>query len=80
MDFRVSGGACWVGIEHSTAGPWLFAETMASGQSATYKGSGSLLVTLGAPAHFSLSVNGLTVELPRGVTQVYSFDLTPAST
>jgi hypothetical protein len=79
MAFQATGGACWVGIEHTAAGPWLFAQTMAAGQSARYKGSGSVVVTLGAPAHFSLSVNGLTVELPRGVTQVYSFHLTPSS-
>jgi hypothetical protein len=79
MALQVTGGRCWVGIEHTTAGPWLFARTMAAGQSATYKGSGALVVTLGAPAHFSLRVNGLTVELPRGVTQVYSFDLNPGS-
>ena len=80
MVFQASGGRCWVGIEHATTGPWLFAQTMAAGQSATFKGSGKLVVTLGAPAHFSLTVNGLVAELPRGVTQVYSFYLTPPAT
>lgn len=79
MAFQVTGGPCWVGIEHTTAGPWLYAQTMGAGQSATFKATGSLVVTLGAPAHFNLDVNGLTAVLPRGVTQVYSFFLTPAS-
>jgi hypothetical protein len=80
LAFRASGGPCWVGIEHTTAGPWLYASTLSAGQAATYKGSGTLIVDLGAPSHFALSVNGLTAELPTGVTQAYSFELTPAST
>jgi hypothetical protein len=80
LSFQATGGPCWVGIERTTAGPWLFAQTLVAGQSGTYKASGALLVDLGAPSHFSLSVDGLTADLPSGVTQAYSFDLTPAST
>ena len=80
LAFQIAGGPCWVGIERSTAGPWLYAQTLTAGQSASYKGSGSLIVDLGAPSHFGLTVNGLKAELPTGVTQAYSFDLTQAST
>jgi hypothetical protein len=68
-----------VGIEHSSAGPWLFAETLAAGRSASFKASGGLVVTLGAPGHIELDVNGLVAELPGGVTQPYNVDLTPSS-
>jgi hypothetical protein len=80
LDFQASGGPCWVGIEHSSSGPWLFAETLVAGQAASYKGSGTLVVSLGAPVHIGVTVNGLTAELPSGVTQAYSFNLVPAST
>lgn len=80
LAFQASGGPCWVGIEHTSAGPWLYASTLSAGQAATFKGSGTLIVDLGAPSHFGLTVNGLTADLPTGVTQAYSFDLTPAST
>jgi len=78
LAFQATGGPCWVGIESSVAGPWLFSETLSAGQSATYKGSGTLLVRLGAPSHFYLTVNGLKAELP-SLTQAYSFDLIPVS-
>jgi len=80
LSFQASGGACWVGIEHSSAGPWLFSQTLNAGQSATFKGSGALIVTLGAPPYVSLSVDGLTAELPSGYKQAYSLDLAPTST
>jgi len=79
LDFAASGGACWIGVEQSTAGPWLFAETLRNGQSATYKASGALVVTLGAPDFIGMRVNGLLAQLPTGVSQSYSVELTPAS-
>ncbi|MGA3216994.1 MAG: RodZ domain-containing protein [Acidimicrobiales bacterium] len=79
LEFQATGGACWVGIEQTAAGPWLFAQTIDAGQTATYKGSGSLIVRLGAPVHIGITVDGLTAQLPSGVTQAYSFDLTPAT-
>ena len=68
-----------MGIEHTTAGPWLFAETLRAGQSATYKASGAIVMPLGAPRYIGLTVNGLVAELPSGVTQPYNVELTPAS-
>ena len=79
LAFQAAGGACWVGVEHTTAGPWLFAETLRAGQTATYKGSGALVMTLGAPAYIGFTVNGLVAELPSGITQPYNVELTPAS-
>jgi hypothetical protein len=80
LAFQATGGRCWVGIEHTTAGPWLFAQTLAAGQSVTFKGSGTLIVRFGAPPYIALRVNGLVAALPSGVTAAYSVDLTPAST
>ena len=65
LTFQATGGACWVGIEHTSAGPWLFSQTLNAGQSATYQASGALVMTLGAPRYIGLSVNGLVAELPR---------------
>jgi hypothetical protein len=79
LAFQASGGRCWVGIEHTSAGPWLFAETLSAGQSATYQGSGALVMTLGAPEHIGLTVNGLVAELPRSISQPYNVELTPTS-
>lgn len=77
LGFQVNGGDCWVGVERSSAGPWLFNQTLAGGQSVTYRGSGTLQVTLGAPAHFAMTLDGLAAQLPKS-TQVYTFDLVPA--
>ncbi len=79
LSFQAVGGACWVGIEQTTAGPWLFSQTLNSGQSATYKGSGSLVVRLGAPVHIGLDVNGLVAKLPNGYSQPFNVDLAPSS-
>ncbi|MGD0982440.1 MAG: RodZ domain-containing protein [Acidimicrobiales bacterium] len=79
LAFQATGGRCWVGIEHTTAGPWLFAETLSAGQSATYTGSGALVMTLGAPEYIGLTVNGLVAELPRSITQPFNVELNPAS-
>jgi len=79
LAFQATGGACWIGIEHSSAGPWLFAETLSAGQSATYQASGAYIVTLGAPAFIAVRVNGLVAELPSGFKQAYNVELTPAS-
>ena len=59
LAFQASGGACWIGIEQSAAGPWLFEQTLTDGRSTTYKASGALVVRLGAPAYMVLQLNGL---------------------
>ena len=79
LALQASGGRCWVGIEHTSAGPWLFAETLSAGQSATYQGSGALVMTLGAPEYIGLTVNGLVAKLPRSISQPYDVELTPTS-
>ena len=79
LDFLATGGACWIGIQQSSGGSWVFAETLNAGQSATYQASGALVVTLGAPDYIGLHVNGLLAQLPTGVAQSYSVELTPAS-
>jgi len=79
LTFQATGGRCWVGIEHTAAGPWLFAETLGAGQSATYEGAGTLVMRLGAPAYLSLTVNGLPAKLPGGFTQPYDVKLTPVT-
>jgi hypothetical protein len=79
LDFQATGGACWIGIKQNVDGPWLFAETLNNGGSTTYHASGALVVTLGAPDYIGLRVNGLLAQLPTGVTQSYSVELTPTS-
>jgi hypothetical protein len=79
LSFQATTGACWVGIQPSGGGTWLFAETLDAGQSATYKGSGALVVRLGAPTYIDLDVNGLAAKLPSALTQPYNVDLTPST-
>jgi hypothetical protein len=78
LAMQATGGACWVGIEKTIAGPWLFSQTLNAGQSATYKGSGALIMRLGAPAYLGLTVNGLVAKLPNGVKQSYNVEFNPA--
>ena len=79
LTFQATSGACWVGIEHTGAGPWLFSQTLDAGQSATYKAAGALVMTLGAPRYIALSVNGLVADLPAGINQPYNVELTPSA-
>jgi hypothetical protein len=79
LTLNATTGSCWVGVEKSSAGPWLWMQTLAPGQSATYKGSGALVVAIGAPAYAGLSVNGIVAQLPSGATQPYDVDLSPAA-
>jgi uncharacterized membrane protein len=78
--FKATGAECWVGVRQSANGAWLVAQTVAAGQSVTYSGSGTTVITLGAPAHISITVNGRVAELPSNVTVAYTVYLEPSAT
>jgi hypothetical protein len=73
-----TGGPCWVGIEQTTAGPYVWQETLAAGQSATYKASGPLVIMIGAPKYLGVKVNGLPARLP-GYVQPYDLVFNPSA-
>ena len=77
LDFQATGGACWIGIQQSVGGPWLFSQTLTPGQSVTYQASGALVVRLGAPSNIGIDVNGLPAQLPSGFKDPYDVELTP---
>jgi hypothetical protein len=79
LTLEATTGTCWVGIEQTTAGPWLWMETLTPGQTGTYKGSGALVVAIGAPAYAGLRVNGIVAQLPSGATQPYDVELSPSA-
>lgn len=74
-----ASGACWVGVEQSANGPYLWMDTLAPGATATYQATGAIFVRIGNPRVLTLAVNGEKVDLPNGRTQVYNASLVPAS-
>jgi hypothetical protein len=74
-----ASGPCWVGVEQSTKGPWLWMETLASGQSQTYSASGDVVVRLGAPRYIKVAIDGITVDLPASNVQPYNLTFAPSS-
>ncbi|MHB1987175.1 MAG: RodZ domain-containing protein [Acidimicrobiales bacterium] len=73
-----SGGTCWVGIQQTSGGPYVWQETLYSGQQATYKASGPLVVRIGAPRFLGVKVNGIPARLP-GFVQPYDLTFNPAT-
>jgi hypothetical protein len=73
-----TGGTCWVGIQQSTNGPWIWQETLYSGQSATYRATGPLVIRIGAPKYLGVKVNGLPARLP-GFVQPYDLTFSPSN-
>lgn len=74
-----ASGACWVGVEQSANGPYLWMDTLAPGATTTYQATGAIFVRIGNPRVLTLAVNGEKVDLPNGRTQVYNASLIPAS-
>lgn len=65
LSFADSGTqGCWIGVQSSPGGPWLWMTTLGPGQTATYDASGPTVVRLGAPRYVGVKVNGIPAELP----------------
>lgn len=73
-----TGGTCWVGIQQTTGGPYLWEETLYDGQRASYKASGPLVIRIGAPRYLGVKVNGLPARLP-GFVQPYDVTFNPST-
>jgi hypothetical protein len=67
-------GPCWIGVERSTGGAWVWEKTLQAGQQETYNATGTTIVRVGAPPYIKVSINGITVQLLPSNTQPY--DLT----
>jgi len=65
LTFADSGTeGCWIGVQASQNGPWLWMTTLGPGQAATYDASGPTVVRLGAPKYVGVKVDGVPAELP----------------
>ncbi len=73
-----TGGLCWIGIQQTTGGPYVWQDTLIAGQTTTYKASGPLVIRIGAPKYLGVKVNGLPARLP-GFVQPYDVVFNPAS-
>lgn len=69
VGFAVSG-LCWLGIQQSAAGPYVWQDTLQAGQSTTYRASGTIIIRVGAAPYFAMTVNGVQAQLP-SYTQPY---------
>ncbi|HWD25232.1 MAG TPA: RodZ domain-containing protein [Acidimicrobiales bacterium] len=70
-------GACWVGVESSTSGPYLWMDTIGAGSKATYTTSKNVVVRIGAPSVSSMTLDGVRVAFPK--QQVGAFDVVLAA-
>jgi hypothetical protein len=78
VTFQASG-PCWVGVQQTAGGPWVWEETIEAGAAQTYSASGSVIVRLGAPPKIKVSVDGITLQLPPSNVQPYDLTFTPDS-
>ncbi|HVC26482.1 MAG TPA: hypothetical protein VND23_12065 [Acidimicrobiales bacterium] len=77
ITFRATGGTCWLGAQQQVvSNTYLQMWTLASGESASYRASGALVVKIGAPRYVSISVAGEPVVLPPGNVQPYDISFT----
>lgn len=76
-------GACWT-VATDAAGKQVFAGSVAPGTPQVIKSSGTLVVTLGAPANVSVSVGGTPVTFPSGyqtpLVLTFQFTASPTTT
>lgn len=73
-----TGGTCWVGIQQTSGGPYVWQETLNAGQTASYRATGPLVVRIGAPKFLGVKVNGIPARLP-GYVQPYDLTFNPSS-
>lgn len=78
LAFQASG-PCWIGIQQTAGGPWVWEETVQAGQQATYRASGAVVVRLGAPTLVKVAVDGITVQLPQSNVQAYNLSFSPSA-
>jgi hypothetical protein len=72
LTFATSGQPCWVGVETGVGtSDFLWTQAVQPGSDATYKAAGSLVVNVGAAEYLSVSVNGVPIRIPSGVTTGY---------
>ncbi len=63
LSFTASG-TCWVGVERSVKGPYLWMTTINPSGSASFRATGAVTVRIGAPSTAHLALNGIAVALP----------------
>ncbi len=69
LRFSAGTSPCWVGIEPSAgAGTYLWSETVQAGSVGHYRPSGPVVVQLGAPEYISVTLDGVPLKIPSGVT------------
>lgn len=73
-----NGGLCWVGIQQTSGGPYIWQDTLGAGQTTSYRASGPLVIRIGAPRFLGVKVNGVPVRLP-GFAQPYDVTFNPSS-
>ncbi len=78
LDMADSGGLCWVGIQQTSGGPYIWQDTLGAGQTTSYRASGPLVIRIGAPRFLGVRVNGVPVRLP-GFAQPYDVTFNPSS-
>jgi hypothetical protein len=77
ITFTVSG-PCWIGVEPSPDGPWVWEGTLDAGQQKVYAASGTSIIRVGAPAYLKVAVDGISVQLPASNTQPYNITFSSA--
>ena len=71
---------CWIGVEASASGPYLWMDTIGAGGRASYVASSDVFVRIGAPHAVSVTVDGVPLVFPAGQSQPFDVALTATST
>ncbi|HXZ82179.1 MAG TPA: DUF4115 domain-containing protein [Acidimicrobiales bacterium] len=72
-----ASGPCWLGVEATVNGRYLWQTTLVAGGRASYRANGSIAVRIGAPRNVSVRVDGVNVELPAKNVQPYDITFSP---
>ena len=71
-----STSTCWIGVQSSASGPYLWMDTIAPGGRASYVASSDVVVRIGAPHAVSVTVDGMPLVFPAGQSQPFDLALT----
>ncbi|MGH9297612.1 MAG: RodZ domain-containing protein [Acidimicrobiales bacterium] len=76
--FADTGGTCWIGVQQTSGGAYVWQETLYSGERATYRASGPLVIRIGAPRFVGVKVDNVPARLP-GYVQPYDVTFNPST-
>ena len=80
VDVATTGGSCWVEAGPGPAGPFSFASTVPVGSHQSFPAvGGAIWISLGAPNHVSVTIDGVPVQFDPTVAAPYELSFTSSA-